>query len=198
MKRILLASSSPRRIELLRKFNIDFDIVPSSFEEKIFETDPISLAIDMAKGKALDVAKNINRDFIIISADTIVTKDGKVFGKPKDEEDAIKMLKVLSGSTHEVVTAICVYDLGKEILKCDFEKTEVVFKELTEQEILDYITTKEPFDKAGAYAIQGIGSLFVKSINGCFFNVVGLPIFKLDQLLREVGVNLLKGSVSFE
>lgn len=198
MKRILLASSSPRRIELLRKFNIDFDIVPSSFEEKIFEMDPISLAIDMAKGKALNVAKNINRDFIIISADTIVTKDGKVFGKPKDEEDAIKMLKELSGSTHEVVTAICVYDLGKGILKCDFEKTEVVFKELTEQEILDYINTKEPFDKAGAYAIQGIGSLFVKSINGCYFNVVGLPIFKLDQLLREVGVNLLKGSVSFE
>lgn len=198
MKRIILASSSPRRIELLKKFNIDFDIVPSNFEEKLYETDPIAFAMDMAKGKALEVAKSLDKDFIVISADTIVTKDNRIFGKPKNEEDAIKMLKELSGSTHDVVTAVCVYDLEKEILKCDFEKTEVVFKELTEQEILDYINTKEPFDKAGAYAVQGIGSLFVRSINGCFFNVVGLPIFKLNQLLREVGVNLLKGSVSIE
>ncbi|MCX7903547.1 MAG: Maf family protein [Caloramator sp.] len=198
MKKIVLASSSPRRIELLKKFNINFEVIPSNFEEKVYETNPVTFAMDMAKGKALEVAKGLDKDYVVISADTIVTKDNKIFGKPKNEEDAVRMLKELSGSTHDVITAICVYDLKKEILKCEVEKTEVAFKELTEQEILDYINTKEPFDKAGAYAIQGIGCLFVKSINGCFFNVVGLPIFRLSQLLREVGVNLLKGSVSVE
>ncbi|SEF89921.1 septum formation protein [Caloramator fervidus] len=196
--KIILASSSPRRIEILRKFNINFEVIPSNFEENLNINNPLVLSIELARGKALEVSNRVDRKSIIISADTIVAKGQKIFGKPKDEKDAYYMLKELSGSTHEVITGICVYDVFRNFLICDYEITKVVFKELTDFEINDYIKTKEPFDKAGAYGIQGIGGLFVKKIDGCFYNVVGLPIYKLNLMLREVGVNLLRGSVDFE
>ncbi|WDC83862.1 Maf family protein [Caloramator sp. mosi_1] len=186
--KIILASSSPRRIEILKNLNLQFEVIPSDFKEEINLNNPIELVKNFAYNKALDVKDKIKEEALIIAADTVVYKDGKVLGKPSDEEDAYNMLKLLSGSEHQVYTGVCVFYNNDYIV--DYSCTNVYFKELSDYEIKKYISTTEPFGKAGAYAIQGFGSLFVEKIEGCYFNVVGLPINKLYDIINRMGINL--------
>lgn len=192
MRRIILASASPRRIEMLKALDLEFEIVPSDFDEVIVQKSPQELVNELAMGKAQEVAARIGNDCVIIAADTIVYNDDEIFGKPKSRHDAFRMLEKLSGNTHSVLTGVCLIDTANGKMIVDHEETKVYFKNLTTDEIESYIASGETDDKAGAYAIQGLGSLFVKKIDGCYFNVVGLPIYKLNILLGEMGVNLLK------
>lgn len=191
MNNFILASSSPRRIEILKTLNMKFDVIPSNYEEVIVQKSPYELVCEFARAKASDVASTAPSNSIIIAADTIVFKDDEILGKPKSKYDAYRMLKKLSGSKHSVLTGICIIDTNSDEILVDYEETVVYFKELEDYEINSYIDTNEPLDKAGAYGIQGLGSVFVKKIDGCYFNVVGLPVFKLNVLLGKMGVNLL-------
>lgn len=192
MKKIILASTSPRRSEILKNLNVDFKVVGSHIEEKIDEKlYPSEVAKSLAYAKAKDVSKSYNGDFLIIAADTIVVYDS-ILGKPKDTIEAFNMLKLLSGNVHEVITGFAIIDCatGKEFV--DYESTNVFFKNLSDEEIEKYILTGEPMDKAGSYGIQGKASLFVSKIEGDYFNVVGLPIFKLGVVLQNhFDINLL-------
>ncbi len=179
--RAVLASASPRRRELLSMLGLEFDVCPSAAEEK---TQPgLSLeetVMYLAREKGRGLQGNP-----VISADTIVVIDGKILGKPKSEEEAFTMLRTLSGRTHEVFTGICVND------DCRVERSLVTFAELTDEEIRAYIATGEPMDKAGAYGAQGKGAVFVEKIEGDFFNVMGLPVHRLYEMLKEQGVKLI-------
>ena len=173
----ILASASERRQELLNRIIDNFDIIISDFdEEKVkFNGNVEEYVIEVAEGKALDVLSRISEDSIIIAADTIVVNG-----------DAYKMLKDLSGKVHRVYSAVVVVNSKTNKVKKECIFTEVKFKDLTNEEILKYISTKEPLDKAGAYGIQGIGGVFVERINGCYYNVVGLPLNLLNNILEEV------------
>lgn len=182
-KNIILASASPRRKELLHLIFNSFEIVPSDTEEIIPENlDVFRVAEYLAKLKAEDVAISHKND-LVIGADTCVIVDNKILGKPQSKEDARNMITMLSGRTHYVVTGCCITKNGKS--KTFSEITEVEFLNLNEKEIDDYINTNEPYDKAGAYGIQGKGALLVKKINGDYFNVVGLPVAKLNIYLNN-------------
>jgi septum formation protein len=195
MEKIILASSSPRRIEILKNLGIEFDIVPSNYEEVIVNKLPEDLVCYLAKNKALEVSSRVEVESLILAADTMVFVDKKPLGKPHTKNAAYSMLKSLSGRKHDVITGICLLSRKLNKIHVDYEVTNVFFRELSDEEILSYISTGEPLDKAGAYGIQGFGGLFVKRIEGCYFNVVGLPIYKLYNGLREMGVNLLARDV---
>ncbi|KXK55470.1 MAG: septum formation protein [Chlorobi bacterium OLB5] len=189
-KRIILASSSPRRKLLLKalfaNFGLKFDIIPANIVEYLPENIKKfgNFAANLAELKALEVAVRING--LIISADTIVVYNNQVIGKPENKKDAFNILKLLSGKTHQVYTGIVIFDSVKNRIYKDFEKTSVTFRTLSKNEINFYIKTGSPMDKAGAYGIQDdLGSTFVKKINGDYFNVVGLPIFKLYKGLNK-------------
>lgn len=185
MIEIVLASSSPRRRELLSKYNINIKILPSNINEKIFgNEEPACLVMALSYEKALDVSKQIKNQSIVIGADTIVYKD-KILGKPKCEEDAFNMLMALSGKKHEVITGISLIKAGTNMKYIDYEKTIVKFRDITKDEIRRYIKTGEPMDKAGSYGIQGYGDVFVDYIIGSYSNVVGLPMSKLDCMLEK-------------
>ena len=189
--KIIFVTSSPRRIELLGKFNIRINIVKPKFEPNISLEDPCETAIMKAKGKIQSVLPKIPQDSIVIAADTIVYVEGRIIEKPRSERDAIKILKKLSGKTHYVVTALIFASPSKVVTKC--VKTMVSFKKLSMQEIMWYVKTKEPMDKAGAYAIQGYGALFVKRIKGDYYNILGLPLNTIYTVLKnEFNVNLLE------
>ncbi len=194
MTRLILASASPRRKELLALICSQYEVAPSKFDEgQVSDSlDPEERVLQLAKEKACEVADSIT-DGIVIGADTVVAIDGQILGKPADEADARRMLRLLSGRIHKVYTGVCVIavenDYCREIL--DTECTEVSFSELSDDVIDRYISTGEPLDKAGGYAIQGKGSVLIKGINGCYFNVVGLPIYRLAQLLEDIGVETL-------
>lgn len=188
--RIILASNSPRRREILSQLRIEFEVIPSDYEEKAYDIPPENLAMCFAESKAMCVAKKIQGEALIIGADTIVYKDG-IMGKPKNEEDAYEMLKTLSGVSHTVISGVSIIKTPQLEKATAYEKTIVSFKTLTHNEILSYINTGEPKDKAGAYAIQGLGSLLVERINGCYFNVVGLPIYRLSKLLEGFDYKIL-------
>lgn len=181
--KIILASNSPRRKELLKQHNIDFVVIPSKIDEQIDpKLNPYENVMNLARQKALDVYKE-NKSMPILAADTIVVYNNEILGKPIDELDAFRMLKTLSGKTHEVITGvafICV-----DVVETEYEVSKVTFKELTDEEIFEYIKTKEPMDKAGSYAIQGIGSKFIQSYEGEFDNIVGLPMKLVVKLLKE-------------
>ncbi|MEI7473911.1 MAG: Maf family protein [bacterium] len=191
-KKIILASGSPRRRELLSSLGLDFEVIKSDFEEDI-ENKAFSneLIITLAEEKVKDVIKKTNTPSIIIGADTVVIIDNQILGKPVDKKDAFKMLRQLSGRTHEVVTAIAVFDTIENKMKSEAVTSKVTFKALTDEEINNYIKTGEPMDKAGSYGIQAYGALFVSSINGCYFNIVGLSIQRLSVILKEFGINIL-------
>jgi len=192
-KEIILASASPRRKELLKQLNINFEVIPSQIEENIDKENFSPEMIEkLALEKAQDVADKINYPAVIIGADTVVVIDNKILGKPEDKEEAFQMLKLLSGRTHKVISAIAVIDksINKQIT--DHVVSEVTFKQLTDPEIREYIETGEPMDKAGAYAIQGIGSKFISSISGCYSNIVGISIEKLAEMLKECQIIVLK------
>ncbi|MBE6071294.1 MAG: Maf-like protein [Clostridium butyricum] len=186
--RVILASASERRQELLRRLIYDFDIIVSDFDEKrvVFKGSIDDYVKEIALGKAMDVKNKVSEDSIIISADTIVTLDDKILGKPKDEKEAFDMLKSLQGRNHFVYSGIVVINNKKNIIKQESLATRVKFSDMSDEDIYQYIDTKEPMDKAGAYGIQGIGGTFVESIEGCYYNVVGLPLNKLKSILREI------------
>lgn len=186
--KVVLASASERRQELLKRLVEDFEVVVSKFDESkvSFEGSLDQYVKDVALGKAVDVRERINEDAIIISADTIVTLDNKILGKPKDEKEAFQMLKSLQGKSHFVYSGIVVINTAKNIIKAESLATEVTFSKISDDEIIKYINTGEPMDKAGSYGIQGIGGIFVEEIKGCYYNVVGLPLNKLKCMLEEV------------
>lgn len=190
--KFVLASNSPRRKELLKGIGLKFDIVPSNIEEATNKSEPSDVVIDLSKKKASDVSKRINNDSFIIAADTVVEIDGDIFGKPKDRLDAYNMLKKLNGKWHKVFTGITVIDKSTSKMISDYESTDVFMKKLNDEMINHYIDTGESYDKAGAYAIQGYGSLLIERINGDYFNVVGLPLSKLyDMFYKYFGISLL-------
>lgn len=193
MDAIILASSSPRRRELLSQAGIPYTVKPGNVdEEKVkFSGTPEQKAEHLAYTKAMDVAKNIDRG-LVLGADTIVVCDGEIFGKPIDESDALRMLESLSGREHFVITGLALVDAASGKVKKGYETTKVKFSSLTAEEIQAYIKTGEPFGKAGAYAVQGRGALLVEGLNGCYSNVVGLPLKKLDNMLKEFGIRVLE------
>lgn len=187
---IILASASPRRQELLRQVGCDFTVqISNVIEDNHQDLLPQQLAVFHAKAKAVDISLKANADDVIIGADTIVVLDGKVYGKPININDARTILTHLSGKQHQVITGIAVVKADK--VWTDFVVTTVKMGNLKKDEIENYLATGEPMDKAGAYGIQGIGALLVEGIEGCYTNVVGLPLQKLSDVLKEAGVHLL-------
>ena len=182
--RLILASNSPRRKELLKKEGLSFEVIPSDFEETETGLSPKETVLKFSIGKARDVFEKY-ADCAVLGADTVVSLAGKILGKPKDEADAVKMLSALSGRTHSVFTGVCLL-FGKEMLSGVVE-TEVTFNELSQELIEEYVKVKRPLDKAGAYGIQD-GYPLVKEINGSYTNVVGLPMEKVREYLREAGI----------
>jgi len=188
MNKIILASNSPRRKELMSMLQVDYEVIVSRVEEIIDETlSEEDLVMDLAFQKAIDIFKTHKED-IVLGFDTLVYVENEILGKPTSAEDAKRMLKLLSGKTHTVVTGCAI--ITKTISKSFYEKSRVTFYSMTESEIDGYIASKESFDKAGAYAVQGLGSKFVKSIHGDFYTVMGLPVARLYHELKEL--NLLK------
>lgn len=177
---IILASASPRRREILENAGIRFKVCPADVDETTDKTEPSEYVTELAKRKAeaLDCGRNI-----IVAADTVVATGSEILGKPRDDGDAARMLTLLSGKAHQVYTAVSVRSKDKSVTFC--EKTDVYFKELTKEQIDWYIKTGEPRDKAGAYAIQGKGAVFIKKIDGDYLNVIGLPLSRLYDVLHK-------------
>jgi septum formation protein len=191
MKRIILASTSPRRKELLSSIGVRFEVDPGEYEEDMgLDLDPPALARFLSLEKAKSVAGR-HDNALIIAADTFIVFKNRLLGKPRDAREAGEMLKMLSGRSHSVITGFTILDAGtgKRISKA--VETEVWFKRLTDEEIAAYVRTKEPLDKAGAYAIQGLGAFFIRKIDGDYFNVIGLPLSALTDGLKKFGIHIL-------
>lgn len=193
-KKIILASASPRRKELLAQIDIPYEIRVSGAEERAKCTEPKDLVRELSLVKAEDVYRSLTeeevKNALVIGADTVVVFEGEIMGKPHSPEDAVRMLTVLQGKTHQVYTGVTfVYQNEKTGAKCAhafYEKTDVMFYPMTEQEIAAYVATGEPMDKAGAYGIQGKCAAFIKGIEGDYNNVVGLPIARVYQELKKL------------
>jgi septum formation protein len=184
--RIILASKSPRRKEILQNLGIEFEIITADADESSDITDPDLLVTTLAqrKGRAvLETFSSNKEDCVVIACDTLVYANGEFLGKPRDRDDALRMLKMLSGAEHFVVSGIYVFAGGKEAVAA--ARTTVVFDTMSERDIEWYIDSGEPFDKAGAYAIQGKASAYIRGIEGDYFNVVGLPVNLLCRTLKE-------------
>lgn len=191
--RIILASKSPRRVEILKNIGAEFEIMPANADESVPPgLTPGEAVKHISRVKAICIAEKIaDKNAFIISADTVVVIDGEIIGKPHDERHAFEILGRLSGRTHEVLTGFTLISGDK--IYSDYEKTEVDFKRLTDDEVYRYIKSGEPTDKAGAYGIQEKGSVFVRGIRGDYFNVMGLPICKIACVSEEAfGVRLAK------
>ena len=188
---VILASGSPRRKELMEMLGVkNLIILPAKGEEKAPEgAGPAELVMALAAAKAEEVAARAGEDDVVVAADTIVWYGGRPFGKPHSREQAMDMLRTLSSNTHHVYTGVAVLRGGEERL--GYECTAVHFRDIPEEEIARYVDSGEPMDKAGAYGAQGLGALFVRGIEGDFFNVMGLPLCRLDAMLKEQGVELL-------
>lgn len=186
--KLLLASNSPRRAELLRNAGFEFEVIASGVKEgpPTSGEAPEDYARRLARDKALGGAANAPAGSLVLGADTIVTLNGSILGKPLGPFDAARMIRMFSGMTHQVITAICLVKAPDQIAALKHETTFVTFREISVDEIHDYVGRKEPYDKAGAYAIQGLASRFATRISGCYFNVVGLPIALLDEVLRGI------------
>lgn len=205
MYKIVLASASPRRKQIFEQVGIEFDVYPSDEEEVITETKPDKVCVSLSKLKALDVASKIKAyndihtdvstptDILVIGADTIVSVDGKILGKPRDEDDAFNMLKMLSDNDNYVYTGVTLVFMSKDGRVGEysfFEKTKVTFYKIADDDIKAYIATGSPLDKAGSYGIQDMSAKFIKSIEGDYYNVVGFPIARLFYELNELGVKI--------
>lgn len=190
MRKIILASNSPRRRELLEQGGIPFTVYPSQVEENITTANPEVAVKELSHLKCEDIYKKSSGDVVVIGADTVVASDGNILGKPSSKKEAVAMLQNLQGKEHEVYTGvtIMVRGEGETIQKTFYEKTKVVFYPMTEEEIRDYVNTQEPMDKAGAYGIQGKSAIFIKEIHGDYNNVVGLPLARLYQELKKMGI----------
>lgn len=181
---LILASVSPRRAELLRNADIPFAVDPAHVHEQpLAHETPLNYAQRLARDKALAVSARHPGD-VVLGADTVVVIDQHLLEKPVNADDAARMLRLLSGRTHQVITGVCVLAPGFE--RAEAEITQVSFGEISDQEIVAYIRTGEPMDKAGAYGIQGVASRWVQGVAGCYFNVVGLPVGRVYRLLRQV------------
>jgi septum formation protein len=190
-RKIILASASPRRKELLEKIGLNFQVDPSDFPENLTQDlPPESLVKFISIGKASAISAKYP-DALIIAADTIGVLGNRIIGKPHTSEEAVKILQRLSGKTHRVITGLTVLDTGSNKMLTRIVETRVSIKALTQQEIDGYVKSGEPLDKAGAYAIQGLGSLIVEKIVGDYYNVVGLPLRTLADCLEEMGMKLL-------
>lgn len=186
-KRVILASMSPRRTELLSQAGIKHDVIPSNVTEGTDgREEPADYVGRLAREKAMDVARN-HREAVVIGSDTVVVLDGVILEKPKDREDARRMLRRLSGSTHEVLTGVSI--VGPVRHDLFVTTTHVTFSDIPDNWLDGYLDSSEPYDKAGAYGIQGSGGLFVERIEGDFYNVVGLPIHPLVTTLERHGVS---------
>ena len=205
MSQIILASASPRRKALLEQIGMEFEICPAKGEEVITESRPDAVVSELSRQKAEEVAAGVltyneqhpdlatPQDILVIGADTVVAYGDEILGKPKDEEDAGRMLTLLQGNTHSVYTGITLVFIdksGRTGEYCFFEKTDVTRYPMDEDEINRYIATGEPMDKAGSYGIQGRCAIYIKQIEGDYNNVVGLPVARLYQELRRVGYDL--------
>lgn len=180
----VLASKSPRRAELMRYITPDFEILPAGCGEALPDgIDPFEAPEFLAVQKALDVCKK-RPDSLVIGCDTVVILDNQIMGKPKDKEDAFRMLKALSGRVHTVVSGVCICFKGKTLSFT--QKTQVEFYDIPDEDILEYIRKSNPLDKAGSYGIQDEGGLFVKGISGDHYNVIGLPLARLNQELKKI------------
>ena len=187
---IILASASPRRKELLDQIKVKYKVYPVDLDEApLPDETPLHYVLRLAAEKSAACRAEFNTEIPILAADTAVILGNLIMGKPKDQADALAMLKQLSGKTHRVYSAISLR--GREHSQAH-SITEVTFRHLTEQEMLDYWRSGEPLDKAGGYAIQGMGGVFVESIKGSFSGVVGLPLFETAQLLSKQGIELFK------
>ena len=205
MSQMILASASPRRKELLEQVGAEFVICPAKGEEVITETDPSAVVMELSRQKAEEVASGVltyneqhadlatPQDILVIGADTVVAYENQILGKPKDEEDARRMLTMLSGKMHSVYTGVTFVFIDKEGRTgehCFFEKTDVCMYPLKEDEIERYIQSGDPMDKAGSYGIQGRFAIHIKEIRGDYNNVVGLPVARLYQELQKLGVSI--------
>ena len=195
MTKLILASQSPRRREILENLGLSFRIVTADVDESCAETDPRLYVEELAlrKGRAvldrLAAEGKVDADTVIIAADTVVAAEGEILGKPRDREDALHMLELLSGKTHQVISGIALLSLSHAAVAS--EVTGVRFSPLTQAEMDFYVSSDEPYDKAGGYAVQGLASLFIDGLEGDYFNVVGLPVKRLRSLLiAEFGVDL--------
>lgn len=205
MGQIILASASPRRRELLEQIGLEFEVCPAKGEEIITKRIPDEVVEELASQKAREVAGMVKaygaahkelvtpQDIMVIGEDTVVAYGGEILGKPKDEEDAFRMLSMLSGNTHMVYTGVSIILLaasGKSGELTFHERTDVVMRRLDEQEIRRYIATGEPMDKAGAYGIQGKCAIYIDKIDGDYNNVVGLPVAAVYRELKKLGIDL--------
>lgn len=193
---IVLASKSPRRQELLKRIVDDFKIIESDFNEDTvsFNGDVEEYVKLLARGKALAVKEKIDNSSVIIGVDTVVYYNNKILGKPKNYDDAYSMLSALSGNTHKVYSGVCIVNAENLNIESFVCETKVKFSKLTHNQIDKYIKSKEPMDKAGAYGIQGLGGVFVEKIDGCYYNVMGLPINKLNVYLSSYKISGLNMS----
>lgn len=184
--KIILASASPRRRELLTQIGLEFQVVVSNVEEKVTATVPAAVVEELSAQKAEGVLEMIGeQDCLIIGSDTIVAVDGQILGKPKDAEDAKRMLRMLQGRAHEVYTGVTVLRVGTEERRTFHEETKVIFFPMTEEDIETYVATNDPLDKAGAYGIQGFCARYIQGIEGDYNNVVGLPVGRLYQEIKD-------------
>lgn len=196
---LVLASASPRRKELLSLLIKEFDVFPADIDETPYDDErPEYYVVRMAIEKATEAAdqykKKLSTDthLVFIASDTSVVIDGSILGKPTSFEDSQKMLRLLSGRTHQVITSLCLCNLSREHLVTECVVSNVLFREISDIEIDHYWKTGEPQDKAGSYGVQGLGSVFVQSISGSYSSVVGLPLFETAQLLAQFGIHALE------
>lgn len=192
---LVLASSSPRRQQLIELLGLPYDIVVKPGDEQTrpgLSPKEVVRQLALRKARAVyDDIKEENKSSIVIGADTVVVLNGKVLGKPKDEQDALEMLSALQGKTHQVYSGVACIDTGSGKTVTDYRKTAVTIKPLSQEQIKRYIQTGEPHDKAGAYGIQGYGALIVEKIDGDYFNVVGLPLSCLNDMLAEFDIEVI-------
>jgi septum formation protein len=185
-RKLILASSSPRRVEILRKESIEFQVIPpDNIRENNISPDPVVHILELSKRKAMSVSDKVEQG-LILGADTIVVLGEEILGKPKDKNDARRILKKLSGKTHRVYTGLTLIDRSRGKILSGYDCTEVKFNRLEEKKMKNYIATGEPMDKAGAYGIQGMGNFLVDHIKGNLDNVIGLPVKKLKELLKKI------------
>lgn len=192
---LVLASGSPRRKELLQSIGLNFSVIASNIDESLAERDPRKFVIELSLAKARDVASKIQADLkertLVLGSDTIVVLDQQILGKPDTSEHAYEMLMQLSGKAHQVYTGVSVVDLpdGEEASIC--QSSSVIFRKLDPQEARFYANSEEPMDKAGAYALQGTAAAFVDKVDGCYSNIIGLPLPETVKLLRKFGMNVM-------
>lgn len=192
MKKIILASASPRRREILHNMGLEFTVMPAADEEKTEKVQPPEVVEELSLSKAMSISKHVGKDTLIIGADTVVAFEGRILGKPKNQKDAFETLKLLQGTTHQVYTGVTILcgDSGEWIPVTFSECTQVTFYPVSEEEILRYVESGEGMDKAGSYGIQGYFGGYVKKIDGDYLNVVGFPAARMFYELKKRGIDL--------